>query len=179
VFAARDIPKDTVILEYFGIKITKAESQRRAEERLARAKETGEAAVYIFDLNSRYDLDGSDIEPNDARFINHSCAPNCEAYQDGNRIFIHAETDIKKGEELVYNYGFNLDNWAEHPCLCGAKNCVGFIVGKEFWPKLLKIMQKRADTVRAARKKLAKKDKPAAKKSTKKPAKRSGKSARR
>ena len=168
VFAARDIPKGTKILEYYGELITKKESQRRSDERLARAKVTGEAAVYIFDINSRYDLDGSSVEPNDGRYINHSCAPNCDAYQDGRRIFIHAERDIKKGEELLYNYGFDLDHWADHPCLCGSENCVGFIVDKKHWPKLLKILTKRAEQVRAAKKKEAaapKKSRKAAKKS--------------
>lgn len=149
VFAARDIPKGTEFLEYYGEKISKEESLRRSNERLARAKETGEAAVYIFDLNEDWDLDGSGIEPNDARFINHSCEPNCEAYQDEeDRIFITAERDIKKGEELTYNYGFDLEHWDDHPCLCGSENCVGFIVDRQYWPGLLKVIQRRANAIR-------------------------------
>jgi len=149
VFAARDIPKGTEFLEYYGEKISKEESLRRSNERLARSKKTGEAAVYIFDLNEDWDLDGSSIEPNDARFINHSCSPNCEAYQDEeDRIFITAERDIKKGEELTYNYGFDLEHWDEHPCLCGSENCVGFIVDRQYWPGLLKVIQRRANAIR-------------------------------
>lgn len=149
VFAARDIPKGTEVLEYLGEKISKKESKRRADDRLARAKETGEAAVYIFDLNAKWDLDGSSVEPNDARFINHSCDPNCEAYQDEeDRIFITAERDIKKGQELTYNYGFDLEHWDDHPCLCGSETCVGFIVDKKHWRKLLKVIEKRAHAVR-------------------------------
>ncbi len=157
LFAARDIPKDTKILEYYGEIITKAESIRRSDERLARSKITGEAAVYIFDLNGRYDLDGGATEPNDARYINHSCVPNCEAYQEKNRIFIHAERDIAAGEELLYNYGFDIDHWADHPCHCGAENCVGFIVDRKHWPKLLKILNKQANKVREQKKTAGKK----------------------
>jgi uncharacterized protein len=151
IFALRDIPKGTRILEYFGERITKKESLRRSQERIDRSKKTGEAAVYIFELNSRYDLDGSSVENNDAMFINHSCKPNCEAFQDGMRIFIEALNDIKEGDELLYNYGFDLDHWEDHECRCGSENCVGFIVDEKYWPKLLKILQKRADTVRASK----------------------------
>ena len=156
IVAARDIPKDTKILEYFGERITKAESLRRSNELLERAKRTGEAAVYIFTLNKRYDLDGATVEPNDARYINHSCNPNCEAYQEGNRIFIHAERDIKEGEELTYNYGFDLEHWADHPCRCGSKNCVGFILDRQHWPALLEILKERRKIVKAQQKKQAK-----------------------
>lgn len=168
VFAARDIPQGTEFLEYYGEKISKEESLRRSNDRLARSKETGEAAVYIFDLNEEWDLDGSGIEPNDARYINHSCNPNCEAYQDEeDRIFITAERDIKKGEELTYNYGFDLEHWDEHPCLCGSENCVGFIVDKKYWPGLLKVIQRRANAIRLGKagKNKKSKDKPAEKKS--------------
>lgn len=166
VFAARDIPKGTEVLEYLGEKITKKESKRRADERLARARETGEAAVYIFDLNEKWDLDGSSVEPNDARYINHSCDPNCEAYQDEeDRIFITAERDIRKGEELTYNYGFDLEHWDDHPCLCGSDGCVGFIVDKKHWRKLLKVIEKRAHAVRKANGANGKAE-PAAKKKT-------------
>lgn len=156
IFAARDIPCDTKIMEYYGEKISKAESLRRSNERLERAKVTGEAAVYIFTLNKRWDLDGSSIEPNDAMFINHSCDPNCQAYQEGNRIFIHAERDIQAGEELTYNYGFELDHWADHPCRCGSKNCVGFILDRQYWPKLLEILTERRKIVLADQKRATK-----------------------
>ena len=152
IVAARDIPNGTQIMEYYGEKIGKAESLKRSNERLDRAKVTGEAAVYIFTLNSRWDLDGSAVDPNDARFINHSCDPNCQAYQENNRIFIHAERDIKAGEELTYNYGFDLDHWADHPCLCGSKYCVGFILDREHWPALLEILQERRKIVKARKK---------------------------
>lgn len=163
VFALCDIPKGTQFLEYTGEKIGKRESERRANERLANAKVTGEAAVYIFNLNKRQDLDGS-MESNVARLLNHSCAPNCEAIQSRGRIWMTALRDIKEGEELTFNYGFDLENWEEHPCLCGSSRCVGFIVGEEYWGGLKKIMQERAAKVRAMKKKEAAKKAPAAKK---------------
>ena len=143
VFAARDIPADTRIVEYVGERITKKESARRGLELIERAKTTGEAAVYIFTLNSRYDLDGSKGE-NPARYINHSCEPNCQAYIERGRIFIYSLKSIRCGEELTYNYGFDLDTWEEHPCLCGKPKCVGYIVDKKHWPKLRRVLKQRA-----------------------------------
>lgn len=142
VFAATDIPPDTRILEYLGERITKKESARRGLELVERAKTTGEAAVYIFTLNSRYDLDGSTGE-NPARYINHSCEPNCQAYIERGRIFIYSIKAIRQGEELTYNYGFDLDTWEDHPCLCGTPKCVGYIVDKKHWPKLRRVLKKR------------------------------------
>lgn len=155
VFAARDIPKGTSIVEYTGEKIGKRESERRAQERLARAKVTGEAAVYIFNLNKRQDLDGS-MESNVARLLNHSCDPNCEAIQSRGRIWMTALRPIKEGEELTFNYGFDMENWADHRCLCGTDRCVGFILGEEYWPELKKELEKRAKIVRAGKKKVGK-----------------------
>lgn len=147
IFAKCDIPADTKIIEYVGEKITKAESERRAQARLAKSRETGEAAVYIFNLNKKQDLDGG--QPgNVARLMNHSCDPNCEAIQSRGRIWLCARRAIKAGDELTFNYGFDLENWEDHPCLCGSKRCVGYIVDEELWPGLLKKMKERAKEVR-------------------------------
>ncbi len=143
VFAAADLPAGTRIMEYVGERITKKESERRATELIERAKKTGEAAVYIFTLNSRYDLDGAKGE-NPARYINHSCDPNCEAYIERGRIFIYSKKDIPKGAELTYNYGFDLDTWDEHPCRCGEERCVGYIVDEQYWPKLRRILKRQS-----------------------------------
>jgi hypothetical protein len=142
VFAAADIPPDTRIVEYVGERISKKESARRGLELMERSKATGEAAVYIFTLNSRYDLDGSQGE-NPARYINHSCEPNCQAYIERGRIFIYSLRRIRRGEELTYNYGFDWDTWEEHPCLCGKPKCVGYIVDKKHWPRLRRVLKKR------------------------------------
>lgn len=142
LFAIRDIPEGTRIIEYVGEKITKAESNRRGWAQLDRAKETGEAGVYLFVLNQRYDIDGN-VPWNAARLINHSCEPNCEAQIIRGKIWIMALRDIRQGEELFFNYGFDLEDFELHPCGCGANSCVGFIAGEEYWKELKKILKER------------------------------------
>lgn len=153
IFARTDIPEDAPIIEYKGEKITKAESQRRGDSLAARSKKTGGASVYIFTLNKRHDIDGAKGR-NPARYINHSCAPNCEAYIIRGRIWIHSLREIKAGEELTYNYGFDVDTWEDHPCRCGSERCVGFIVEEKQWPKLLRKLQKLEADVKSGRLKL-------------------------
>ena len=65
-------------------------------------------AIYLFNINKRYDLDG-DFKFNTARLINHSCDPNCEVFGSGLKIWVYAMKNIKKGEELSYDYGFSYD----------------------------------------------------------------------
>ena len=142
VFAARDIRMGERIIEYIGEKITKAESVRRSNAQMEDAAVTGDGAVYIFTLNSRYDLDGN-AEWNPARLINHSCEPNCEAEVIRGRIWILALRDIAEGEELSFDYGFELETWQEHPCRCGTEKCAGFIVAREYWSKLRKMIAER------------------------------------
>jgi SET domain-containing protein len=121
-FARVDIPSGARILEYKGEKITKNES-------LARCEQNNE---YIFGLNEEYDLDGN-VSWNPARFLNHSCAPNCEAVSCEGQIWIVGIRKITEGEELTFNYGYDLEDWREHPCRCGAIGCVGFMVAEEFF----------------------------------------------
>jgi SET domain-containing protein len=144
LFARIDIPKDAAIIEYVGEKITKAESTRRGLALEARARKTGGAAVYIFTLNSRYDLDGASPK-NPARLMNHSCEPNCEAFISRGRIWLHAMRDIQQGEELTFNYGFGLDTWEDHPCRCGKPSCVGYILDKKYWKRLKLILKRREE----------------------------------
>lgn len=129
-------------MEYVGERITKAESRRRADRLMASARRTGGAAVYIFDINSKIDLDGN-VPWNPARLINHSCEPNCQAYIERGRIWIDARRRIKKGEELSYNYGFDLEHWREHPCRCGSSRCIGYIVARKYWQRLLRLIDAR------------------------------------
>lgn len=129
MYARKDIPKDTRIIEYLGRKVTKRQADKIDEERLARKAAGGDGCVYIFELNKRHDIDGS-MAWNTARLMNHSCAGNCEPQRTPGHIWIVAKRDIKKGEELVYDYGFDLENWRDHPCRCGTPDCVGFIVKK-------------------------------------------------
>ena len=128
VFAAKDVPKGAKVIEYVGDKITKAESDRRYELHLDKVgKDKNNGTVYIFELNKRHDIDGS-VSWNTAKYINHSCDPNCEVEIIRGHIWILALRDINKGEELAYDYGYDWDNYDDHKCKCGAKNCAGFIV---------------------------------------------------
>jgi SET domain-containing protein len=124
-FATRFLPRGARVIEYTGERITKAESLRRCEAH----------NWFIFGLDEEFDLDGN-VESNPARFFNHSCAPNCEAVCEEGRVWIVALRDIQPGEEITFNYGYDLVDYQEHPCRCGAPECVGFIVSEEFFPGL-------------------------------------------
>lgn len=142
VFAKKFIPKGTKIIQYVGEKISKEESEKRADNVLNDSKKHKEkGAVYIFELNEKFDLDGN-VFYNTARFINHSCLPNCESENIDGEIWILSTKDIKKGEELLYNYGYDIDNFHEHPCFCGADDCVGYIADETQWDKLKKTIKK-------------------------------------
>jgi uncharacterized protein len=127
--AAKPIPSGTRVIEYVGEKVTKAEADRRDAARVARREAGQDGCVYLFELNARYDIDG-DVPWNTARLINHSCAGNCEVQIVRGHIWIVALRDIAAGEELTYDYGFDFENWRDHPCRCGVPGCVGYIVKK-------------------------------------------------
>jgi SET domain-containing protein len=143
VFARKDIKKGTKVIEYVGEKITKAESDRRADRDLERnAKNQKHGAVYLFTLNKKYDIDGN-VSWNPAKYINHSCNPNCETDIIKGKIWIIALKDIKKGEEITYNYGYDYDNFLDHPCRCKSHNCIGYIADEDHWPKIKKKLKKK------------------------------------
>ena len=121
VFARSDLAKGTRVTEYLGERITKGESLRRCEA----------GNQFIFSIDDRFDLDGN-CDSNLARFINHSCSPNCEAVLMEQRIWIVASRPIAAQEEITFNYGYDLEFYREHPCHCGAANCAGYIVAREF-----------------------------------------------
>ena len=135
VYAVKSIPKEEYVIEYVGNRINKKESEKRALAQMEVAEKTGAAAVYIFNLTKKWDLDGS-VEWNPARLINHSCEPNCEAIQDRKRIYIQALRDIETDEEITFDYGFDVESYKDHPCLCGSAKCVGYIVGKDYLEEL-------------------------------------------
>lgn len=122
LFAATDIAQGTRIIAYLGEKITKSASARR----LANYN------TYIFHLNYHYDIDGTTLA-NTARYINHSCDPNCAVEHTTDTIWIVAIKDIQAGEELSFNYGYDARDYDKFPCHCGAKNCCGYILGREYW----------------------------------------------
>jgi hypothetical protein len=135
VYAVQDIAAEEKIVEYVGELVDKDESGVRGTAQHEHAIKTGDAAVYIFNVTKKYDLDGN-FPWNTARLINHSCEPNCEAWATGKKIFIHALKDIKEGDELTFDYGFDVECFEDHPCLCGSDGCVGYIVSREQWDTL-------------------------------------------
>ena len=145
VFATENISKDTRIIEYIGEKIARSEGDKRSERRIKKylhSKKTG--SVYIFELNSRYDIDGSP-NYNKARYINHSCNPNCEVEIAQGHIWISSIKNIKKGQELSYDYGYEFDkeDYTDHECRCGSKNCIGYIISSDDWNKYKRFLKKK------------------------------------
>ena len=128
LFASSDIENGLKIIEYRGLKVTKAQSDNIADIHIdANKKEGNIGAVYIFTLNKTHDINGK-VSWNTAKFINHSCDPNCEVDIVRGKIWISSIKDIKKNEELTYDYGYDMHSFEEHPCRCGSKNCLGYIV---------------------------------------------------
>lgn len=141
VYATKAISAEARIIEYVGERINKEESERRAWAQMDHAEVTGDAAVFIFTLSKKWDIDGN-IPWNTARLLNHSCDPNCQTWIEGKRIFIYALRDIEEGEELTFDYGFDIECYDDHPCRCGSESCVGYIVGREQWGDLEKVLAK-------------------------------------
>jgi SET domain-containing protein len=131
VYCIEPIEKEQYFIEYVGNRVSKEESEKRALKQFEEHEKSGAAAVYIFNLTKKWDLDGN-VEWNPARLINHSCNPNSEAIQDGKRIFIQALRDIRVDEEITFDYGFDVDCYEDHPCRCGSSNCIGYIVGRDY-----------------------------------------------
>jgi SET domain-containing protein len=128
VVATRDIAAGEKLLEYVGEVITPGEADRRYP-----FDETKPHHTFLFSVNTRKVIDAAH-HGNVARWINHSCDPNCEAVIEKGRVFIYAQRDIKKGEELAYDYYFVLEEphtkqmKALYPCRCGSKKCRGTIL---------------------------------------------------
>jgi len=128
VYARQDIPKGTRLIEYTGERIDNAEADRRYEDEKMSRHHT-----FLFILNSRTCIDAA-VGGNISRYINHSCDPNCVAWIEGQHIWIDAERDIKKGEELAYDYEYDflpeytIDDLAFYECRCGSRKCRGTIV---------------------------------------------------
>ena len=131
VFALRRIPKGVRIIEYKGKLITDKEADRRYSRMHANSPHT-----MLFSLDGGLVIDAT-RRGNSARWINHSCAPNCEIEEEGHRIFIDARRDIRTGEELTYDYNLQIGEKhtkkakREHACFCKARRCRGTMLGEE------------------------------------------------
>ena len=127
-FATRPIKRGTRIIEYTGERISPEEADRRYDD-----GGMGRHHTFLFSVDSKVCIDAA-VDGNDARFINHSCAPNCEAVDERKRIYIEAIRDIALGEELTYDYQYERDGtedekWEKiYVCQCGAPTCRGTIL---------------------------------------------------
>ncbi len=153
VFALVDIPKGAELIEYRGQRLTHAQADRR----YANTSETGH--TFLFTLNDQYVIDAN-VDGNIARWINHSCAPNCRAVQEESaegdprkdRVMIETTRALRAGEELTYDYGIVLAErltpalkkiWA---CRCGAPKCVGTMLKPKRAPAAKKVAAKKKMT---------------------------------
>lgn len=123
VFATRKIKAGTCVIEYKGERITPKQAIKRSG-----TDPDNPCHTFFFSLENGRMIDGA-AEGNDARWINHCCAPNCEAREEDGCIFIYALRDIKRGEELNYDYGLIISERhtpavkRDYACLCGASTC--------------------------------------------------------
>jgi SET domain-containing protein len=127
-FATRTIQRGDRIIEYTGEHISWKEADRRYDDDQMQRHHT-----FLFTLTSRTCVDAA-VGGNDARFINHSCAPNCEAVIVNGHIYIEAIRRIRPGEELSYDYAYERDadtteeDERLYVCRCGAPTCRGTIL---------------------------------------------------
>lgn len=127
-FATRDIKKGEMLIEYLGERITHKVADARYDDERMKSHHT-----FLFAVSRQTVIDAS-VGGNDARFINHSCDPNCEPVIEKSRVFIYARRPIAKGEELFYDYGYERDgsetaeDEKRYACRCGAKKCRGTIL---------------------------------------------------
>ena len=151
VFALVDIPAGTELIEYRGKRLTHAQADR------LHANTSDSGHTFLFTLNDKYVIDANS-EGNIARWINHSCKPNCRALLEEDaggdrrkdRVLIESLRPLRAGEELTYDYGIVLDErltprlkaiWA---CRCGSKGCSGSLLK----PKRKPPAARRATTAR-------------------------------
>jgi uncharacterized protein len=110
LFAAEPIPKNKFIIEYFG-------------RELGPGEEYTSKSKYLFEISAKKTIDGT-TRANTARYINHSCRPNCEVEIKKGKVLIFSKRNIQAGEELAYDYG--KEYWNEHikPLGCKCVKCI-------------------------------------------------------
>lgn len=127
-FAGRFIPRRTRIIEYTGERITHAEADARYDDESMERHHT-----WLFSVSGRVVVDAA-FGGNDARFINHSCEPNCVIEIERGRVYVDAWVDIQVGEELTYDYAYEREDGDDkeseknYACRCGATRCRGTIL---------------------------------------------------
>jgi hypothetical protein len=157
-FAVRTIPKGTRLIEYTGDRIGHA----RADAMYAKEAK-GRHHTFLFIATRRTVVDAR-LHGSEAKYINHSCDPNCEAVIENGRIYIESVKRIAKGQELGYDYSYGRDGTEteadelRYKCLCGTKKCRGSILEPkpEARPAKSSVMSRKAVGHEAAKKKAAK-----------------------
>ena len=136
VFATRFIPAGVRLIEYTGERLTPAEAEARYPESAESRGVRHHTYLFAIDEPEEVVIDAA-VGGNAARFINHSCDPNCQAIEEDGRIFIEAIRNIQPGNELTYDYAYVLAERhtpaakRRFPCHCGASNCRGTILASK------------------------------------------------
>ena len=131
VFALAPLARGTRLVEYTGERISHDEADRRYGEEHEDSPHT-----MLFAVDDAVVIDATH-RGSSARWINHSCEPNCEAVQEDGRVFIEPRRAIRRGEELTYDYNLVLDERhtpalkRAHACHCGARRCRGTLLGSK------------------------------------------------
>ena len=135
MFATRRIRRGARIIEYVGERVSADEAGHRNDDDAMAQHHT-----FLFAVDDDVVIDAA-VGGNEARFVNHACAPNCEAVNDDGRIFIAAIDDIEPGTELLYDYSLmREDRWQEswatlYACRCGAPKCRGTMLKRPKPPR--------------------------------------------
>ncbi len=154
-FATRPIPAGTRLIEYAGERLTLAQAEARYPHDPTLQGEEQHTFLFLIDddvvidatprggnrrsraARSRSGGVAGATTPNDARFINHSCDPNCDAVVDEGRIWIETIRAVKPGEELAYDYQHVLEERhtpaakRRYPCHCGSPRCRGTMLASK------------------------------------------------
>lgn len=131
LFAKTDLKRGQKIIQYVGKAISYDECDKITSRRYKTAAAANRAYAFVFQVTKDYFIDGH-VPNNLAKFINHSCNPNCESVIYRREIWIRALRKIKAGEELTFDYGFDILEGLASPCACGEKQCVGFVMDKAY-----------------------------------------------
>lgn len=130
-FATQPIPADVRLIEYAGERLTPLQADERYPDIEGERHHT-----FLFAIDDDIVIDAA-IGGNEARFLNHSCDPNCDAVFDDGRIWIETIRPIAAGEELAYDYAYVLEERhtpaakRRYPCHCGAAQCRGTILARK------------------------------------------------
>lgn len=127
-FATRRIRKGTRLIEYAGARLTSAAADTKYPDVAGERHHT-----FLFAIDGDVVIDAA-VNGNEARFVNHSCDPNCDAIVEDGRIWIESIREIEAGEELAYDYAYELEERhtpaakRHFPCHCGAVTCRGTLL---------------------------------------------------